>query len=84
MYIIINELTGAVISRHRSIKNAEKGQIRYEVRTRRADRLAGIPLKVWLPTSIRHADGTKITREETLADAAKYRRAKAAKLIPSL
>ena len=62
MYLVINELTGAVISRHRTIKNAEKGQIRYEVRTRRADRRAGIPLRVWLPTSIRHADGTRLQK----------------------
>jgi len=68
MYLVINELTGAVISRHRTIENAAKGQIRYEVRTRRAGRRAGTA-QYWLPTSIRHADGTRLqktaAKEET-------------------
>ena len=64
MYLVINELTGAVISRHRTIKNAEKGQIRYEVRTRRAYGRAGIPPTAWLPTSIRHEDGTRLQKTD--------------------
>jgi hypothetical protein len=63
MYLVINELTGELISRHRTIENAAKGQIRYEVRTRRAGRRAGIA-QYWLPTSIRHADGTRLQEAE--------------------
>jgi hypothetical protein len=57
MYLVINELTGAVISRHRTIKDAQKGQIRYAVRIRSA----GIPHAL-PPTSIRHADGTRLQK----------------------